>query len=101
LGHRFILPSAAIPETFDRLLHRLPNLIHIRRTQGRVEEGFADIVRMIARESALQRHGASLLVQPCRRFSGDLLPCQNNTTPEYKPERRPQNQEKTECFLLL
>jgi AraC-like DNA-binding protein len=49
------------PHNFP-LLHRLPNLIHVRGTQGRVEEGFADIVRMIARESATQRHGADVML---------------------------------------
>jgi AraC-like DNA-binding protein len=49
------------PHNFP-LLHRLPNLIHVRGTQGRLEEGFADIVRMIARESASQRHGADVML---------------------------------------
>jgi AraC-like DNA-binding protein len=49
------------PNNFP-LLHRLPNLIHVRGTQGRVEEGFSDIVRMIARESASQRHGADVML---------------------------------------
>jgi AraC-like DNA-binding protein len=49
------------PNNFP-LLRRLPNLIHICETQGRVEEGFADIVRMIARESASQRHGADVML---------------------------------------
>lgn len=49
------------PHNFP-LLHRLPNLIHVRGTQGRVEDGFADIVRMIARESASQRHGADVML---------------------------------------
>ncbi len=49
------------PNNFP-LLHRLPKLIHIRGAQGRVEEGFADIVRMIARESASKRHGADVML---------------------------------------
>jgi hypothetical protein len=49
------------PHNFP-LLHRLPNLIHVRGTQGRVEDGFADIVRMIARESASQRHGTDVML---------------------------------------
>jgi AraC-like DNA-binding protein len=49
------------PHNFP-LLHRLPNLIHVRGTQGRVEEGFADILRMIARESASRRHGADVML---------------------------------------
>jgi AraC-like DNA-binding protein len=49
------------PHNFP-LLHRLPTLIHVRGTQGRVEDSFADIVRMIARESASQRHGADVML---------------------------------------
>ncbi len=49
------------PSNFP-LLNRLPQLIHIRGTQGRMEEGFADIVRMLARESASQRHGADVML---------------------------------------
>ncbi len=43
------------------LLHRLPKLIHIRGAQGRMEQGFADIVRLIARESASQQPGAEVM----------------------------------------
>ncbi len=49
------------PNNFP-LLHRLPRLIHIRGAQGWLEEGFADIVRMIARESASQRPGATVML---------------------------------------
>jgi AraC-like DNA-binding protein len=51
----------AYPHDFP-LLHRLPRLIHVRGTQGRVEAGFADIVRMIARESASQQPGAQVML---------------------------------------
>ncbi len=40
------------------LLHRLPRLIHISGVQGRMEQGFVDIVRLIAHESASQEPGA-------------------------------------------
>lgn len=43
------------------LLHSLPKLVHIRGTQGRVEPGFADIVRLLARESASQQPGAEVM----------------------------------------
>jgi AraC-like DNA-binding protein len=49
------------PNNFP-LLHRLPKLIHIRGSHGRLEESFADIVRMIARESASRRHGADVML---------------------------------------
>jgi hypothetical protein len=42
------------------LLHRLPTLIHISGSQGRMEQDFADIVQLIARESALERHGTAV-----------------------------------------
>jgi len=45
------------------LLHRLPKLIHIPGTQGRMEQGFADIVRLIARESASQRPGSGVMLK--------------------------------------
>lgn len=44
------------------LLHRLPTLVHIRGAQGRLEQGCADIVRLIARESASQRVGAEVML---------------------------------------
>jgi AraC-like DNA-binding protein/mannose-6-phosphate isomerase-like protein (cupin superfamily) len=45
------------------LLHRLPALIHIPGTQGRADESFADLVRMIARESASQQPGAQVMLR--------------------------------------
>jgi AraC-like DNA-binding protein len=41
-------------------LHRLPTLIHIRG--GRVEQGFADLVRLIARESVSHQPGAEVML---------------------------------------
>jgi hypothetical protein len=52
----------AYPGAFP-LLHRLPKLIHIPGAQGRLEQGFADIVRLIARESASQRPGAEVVLR--------------------------------------
>jgi AraC-like DNA-binding protein len=45
------------------LLNRLPQLIHIRGAQGRVEQGLADIVGIIARESASQQLGADVMLK--------------------------------------
>lgn len=45
------------------LLHRLPKLIHIRGAQGRLQEGFADIVKIIARESASTQPGAEVMLK--------------------------------------
>ncbi|MBC7809813.1 MAG: AraC family transcriptional regulator [Burkholderiales bacterium] len=50
------------PNNFP-LLHRLPKLIHIRGIQGRMEQGFADIVRLIARESATQQPGVEVMLR--------------------------------------
>lgn len=44
------------------LLHRLPKLIHIRGAQGQVERSFADIVSLMARESASQQLGAEVML---------------------------------------
>jgi AraC-like DNA-binding protein len=44
------------------LLHRLPTLIHIPGAQGRMEQGCADIVRLIARESASPQPGAQVML---------------------------------------
>lgn len=44
------------------LLRRLPKLIHIPGARGRLEQGFADIVGMIARESASQQPGAEVML---------------------------------------
>ncbi len=52
----------AYPHDFP-LLNRLPKLIHISGAQGRLEEGFADIVRLIARESASQQPGAEVMLR--------------------------------------
>jgi len=45
------------------LLRRLPTLIHIPGTQGGMEQGCADIVRLIARESATQQPGAEVMLR--------------------------------------
>ena len=45
------------------LLNRLPTLIHIPGTQGQMQEGFADLVRMIARESASAQPGAEVMLR--------------------------------------
>ncbi|HEX2914534.1 MAG TPA: AraC family transcriptional regulator [Chloroflexia bacterium] len=50
------------PSNFG-LLHRLPVLIHIPGAQGRLEQGFADIVGLIARESASQQAGAEVMLR--------------------------------------
>lgn len=52
----------AYPHHFP-LLHRLPKLIHIRGTQGRMEQGFADIVQLLARESASELPGAAVMLR--------------------------------------
>ncbi len=44
------------------LLHRLPTFIHIPGEQGRMKEGFSDIVKMIARESASEQPGADVML---------------------------------------
>lgn len=51
----------AYPTGFP-LLHRLPKLIHIPGAQGRMAQGFADIVRLIACESALQQPGTAVVL---------------------------------------
>jgi AraC-like DNA-binding protein len=50
------------PSNFP-LLHRLPKLIHIPGAQGRMEQGFADLVRLIARESASQQLGVAVVLR--------------------------------------
>lgn len=45
------------------LLHRLPKLIHIPGARGQMEQGFADIVRLIARESASQQPGSEVMLR--------------------------------------
>ncbi len=44
------------------LLQRLPKLVHIRGAQGRMEQGFADIVNFMARESASQQLGSEVML---------------------------------------
>ena len=44
------------------LLRRLPKLIHIPGTQGRMAQGCADIVGLIAREAAAQQPGAAVVL---------------------------------------
>jgi AraC-like DNA-binding protein len=45
------------------LLQRLPKLIHISEAQVRMDQGFADLVRFIARESASQQPGAQVMLR--------------------------------------
>jgi AraC-like DNA-binding protein len=45
------------------LLHRLPNLIHIPGAQGRMAPGFAEMVGLIARESASQQPGTEVVLR--------------------------------------
>lgn len=45
------------------LLHRLPKLIHIPGAQGRLEQGFDDLVNFIARESISQQPGADVMLR--------------------------------------
>ena len=45
------------------LLHRLPTLIHVSGAQGRLEQSFTDIVRLIARESASEQPGAEVVLR--------------------------------------
>ena len=45
------------------LLHRLPTLIHIPGSQGRMEQGFMDIVGLIARESASRQPGTEVMLR--------------------------------------
>src|SRR5262245_18042038 len=43
------------------LLHRLPTLIHISGAKGRMEQSFAEIVRLLAHESASQQPGSEVV----------------------------------------
>jgi len=45
------------------LLHRLPKLVHIHGAQGRMDQGFADIVSLIARESASLQPGTEVMLR--------------------------------------
>jgi AraC-like DNA-binding protein len=46
-----------------RLLQRLPKLIHISGTQGRMDQGFADLLNIIARESASQQPATEVMLR--------------------------------------
>lgn len=52
----------AYPHNFP-LLHRLPRLIHIAGSQGRMDQGFADLVGLIARESAVRQPGTEVMLR--------------------------------------
>jgi AraC-like DNA-binding protein len=45
------------------LLHGLPKVIHIPGEQGRMAQGFSDIVRVMARESAAPRVGTEVMLR--------------------------------------
>ncbi len=45
------------------LLQRLPRLIHIRGTRGRMDQGFADILNIIARESISQQPATEVMLR--------------------------------------
>lgn len=45
------------------LLHRLPKLIHISGERGRLEQGFADLLHLIARESASQQAATEVMLR--------------------------------------
>jgi AraC-like DNA-binding protein len=49
------------PNNFP-LLHRLPKLIHISGAQGKLEQGFTDIIRLIARESSSRQPGGEVML---------------------------------------
>src|SRR5262245_47075220 len=44
-------------------LHHLPKLIHIPGTQGLLDQSFADIVRLITRESASEQSGTEVMLR--------------------------------------
>ncbi|GLV54255.1 AraC family transcriptional regulator [Dictyobacter sp. S3.2.2.5] len=48
------------------LLHSLPEVIHIPAEQGRTDQGFSEIVQLIAREAAAPRLGTEVML---RRFT--------------------------------
>lgn len=50
------------PNNFP-LLHRLPRLIHIRGSQGRVDQAFVDLLQIIARESASKQPAAEVMLR--------------------------------------
>ena len=45
------------------LLHSLPNVIHIPTEQGQLAPGFAEIVRLVAREAAAPRLGTEVMLR--------------------------------------
>ena len=45
------------------LLHRLPKLIHIGGSQGRADQSLAEIVQLVARESASRRPGTDIMLK--------------------------------------
>ncbi|MAS35559.1 MAG: AraC family transcriptional regulator [Anaerolineaceae bacterium] len=52
----------AYPHDFP-LLQRLPRLIHIPGSKGRLEQEFSDLLRLMARESASQRAGVEVILR--------------------------------------
>jgi AraC-like DNA-binding protein len=50
------------PHDFPLLQH-LPKLIHIHGAQGHLEQGFTDMIRLIARESASQQLGSEVMLK--------------------------------------
>lgn len=64
-GPKLLMLCGAFHFTYPRglpLLRRLPKLIHIPGTQGRMAQGCADIVELIAREAAAQQPGAAVVL---------------------------------------
>ncbi len=64
-GSKLLMLCGAFHFEYPRgfpLLRRLPKLIHIPGTQGRMAQSCADIVRLIARESAAQQPGAAVVL---------------------------------------
>lgn len=45
------------------LLHRLPRLIHIHGAQGQMDQGFADLLHILARESASQQPAVEVMLR--------------------------------------
>ena len=64
-GPKLLMLCGAFHFAYPRglpLLRRLPKLIHIPGTQGRMAQGCADIVGLIAREAAAQQPGAAVVL---------------------------------------
>ncbi len=64
-GPKLLMLCGAFHFAYPRglpLLQRLPKLIHIPGTQGRMAQGCADIVGLIAREAAVQQPGAAVVL---------------------------------------